>query len=828
MKKCTAILLALVLILSMLPSIAFAYELGSVSVLVTEPIVGEAPRFTATCNHDTYYVDTEYGIPYTDGIGWYDVDEQRYLTKSDRFTEGHSYTVSVVLAPTVGNKFALDTSVGIRTAVSGMINGKTANVSLSTNSATKVVARYTFTLSKTVSSVSVTDVVTPIAGQKPEYDALVTSDGCDLKSGTYGHYKNGVYWYDKTASATLGANDTFIEGHEYRVFLCLAADENVSFALAQNGNPAVTATVNSKSAGALKNASDNPAEIISVYYDFPTCEKAVVSSVNLTVPALQAGKSPAYTVDVSEGVTLSAINNTFTKNGICWSQAVKGYDLTPTSICMSGFRYKITIRLTPKDGFTLSKTISATVNGKSATATVSGGEVTVTAEISCPDYKIEAAGVTDVTIPAIGETPSTDMVCAEPNLYVVKSAGWYVDGNKMSETDQFIAGKNYDLQIEFAPKEDGLDKVAEFADKVSVTVNGNAVSEKKVEKLGSFVFATYTFTAAATANIGACHVTGIDAPVTGATPDYTATLPNSDTYKLSDANDKHTKNGVLWYNVTEGKTMTVGTTDNKFEAGNVYEVYVTLTPQKGYRFRTKKDGTPDVSGTINGKTIYNLMGRSEYEAILVYRFPVTEKKEQEDSGNKNESGGGNGGGGSDTPTAKNPFSDVVSSAYYYDAVLWAVENGVTSGTSATTFTPNGNCNRAQVVTFLHRMLASPEPAAIDFPFADVPIDSYYYKPVKWAVGSKITGGTSANTFSPNDNCTRAQVVTFLWRTAGQPEPNGKDNPFTDVKPDSYYYDAVLWAVENGITGGTSATTFSPDSVCTRGQVVTFLYRFINK
>ena len=125
------------------------------------------------------------------------------------------------------------------------------------------------------------------------------------------------------------------------------------------------------------------------------------------------------------------------------------------------------------------------------------------------------------------------------------------------------------------------------------------------------------------------------------------------------------------------------------------------------------------------------------------------------------------------------------------------------------------------------MLGSPEPAAINMPFADVKDSDFFYKPVKWALGSKITGGTSETTFSPDSSCTRAQVVTFLWRTSGQPKAKLINNPFTDVKEDAYYYDAVLWAVENGITGGTSETTFSPDSPCTRAQVVTFLYRHIN-
>ena len=114
-------------------------------------------------------------------------------------------------------------------------------------------------------------------------------------------------------------------------------------------------------------------------------------------------------------------------------------------------------------------------------------------------------------------------------------------------------------------------------------------------------------------------------------------------------------------------------------------------------------------------------------------------------------------------TKSNPFVDVIKGQYYYDAVLWAANEGITGGTSANTFSPDSICTRAQVVTFLHRMIASPEPAAIDMPFVDVKTSDYFYKPVKWAYGSKITGGTSNTTFSPDENCTRAQVVTFLYR-----------------------------------------------------------------
>ena len=178
--------------------------------------------------------------------------------------------------------------------------------------------------------------------------------------------------------------------------------------------------------------------------------------------------------------------------------------------------------------------------------------------------------------------------------------------------------------------------------------------------------------------------------------------------------------------------------------------------------------------------------------------------------------------------AENPFTDVKSGSYYYDAVLWAVEQGVTAGTSPTTFSPDEGCTRAQVVTFLWRAAGKPDPASSESPFSDVKEGAYYYNAVLWAVENGITNGTSDKTFSPDETCTRAQIVTFLWRYEEQPAPAGTNNPFADVKPSAYFGSAVLWAVEKGITNGTSATTFDPEDTCTRAQVVTFLYRDIVK
>lgn len=176
----------------------------------------------------------------------------------------------------------------------------------------------------------------------------------------------------------------------------------------------------------------------------------------------------------------------------------------------------------------------------------------------------------------------------------------------------------------------------------------------------------------------------------------------------------------------------------------------------------------------------------------------------------------------------NPFTDVKDTDYFYDAVLWAVKNEVTNGTSATTFSPADTCTRAQVVTFLWRAKGCPEPTLTENPFKDVKETDYFYKAVLWAVEKEITNGTAADTFSPDAGCTRGQVVTFLWRAEGKPAPEKTENPFKDVKEGEFYYDAVLWAVEKEITKGTADDAFSPAETCTRGQIVTFLYRDLAK
>lgn len=176
------------------------------------------------------------------------------------------------------------------------------------------------------------------------------------------------------------------------------------------------------------------------------------------------------------------------------------------------------------------------------------------------------------------------------------------------------------------------------------------------------------------------------------------------------------------------------------------------------------------------------------------------------------------------------FIDVKASDFFYEPVKWAVNNKITNGTSSTTFSPYKNCNRAEIVTFLWRAAGSPEPTSTRNPFTDVNSvrDASYYKAILWASQKGITAGTNATTFSPYQECTRSQIVTFLYRYAGKPSGN-YTNPFKDVSSvnEASYYNAILWAVGKGITQGTSTTTFSPYASCTRGEAVTFLYRYVN-
>ena len=170
------------------------------------------------------------------------------------------------------------------------------------------------------------------------------------------------------------------------------------------------------------------------------------------------------------------------------------------------------------------------------------------------------------------------------------------------------------------------------------------------------------------------------------------------------------------------------------------------------------------------------------------------------------------------------FTDVAADAWYAEAVKWAVDNNITGGIGNGKFGPDQTCTRGQVVTFLWAAAGKPVMENADNPFTDVSASDWYYNAVMWAVSNNITGGTSATTFSPNAPCTRAAVVTFLYAAEGKPAVENADNSFSDVTSKHWFYAPVMWAVANNITGGIGNGKFGPDNACTRGQIALFLYK----
>ena len=258
--------------------------------------------------------------------------------------------------------------------------------------------------------------------------------------------------------------------------------------------------------------------------------------------------------------------------------------------------------------------------------------------------------------------------------------------------------------------------------------------------------------------------------------------------------------GGGWYDSYYTIKATAGAGGSISPSGNVSvregrDQTFTITPDKGYAVSNVKIDGKSI-GAVKSYTFENVRRTHTIEVIFM-------------KANGNPQTG--------------VFVDVATGSYYEDAVDWAVENGITQGTDDTHFAPDGICTRAQAVAFLWRAAGSPKPETCTMPFADVPAGSYYYDAVLWAVENGIAKGTSDTTFSPNMTCSRAQIVTFLWRSEKSPAA-GTANPFADVKSTAYYADAVLWAVKENIAKGTTNTTFSPDADCTRAQIVTFLWR----
>ena len=721
--------------------------------------------------------------------------------------------------------------------------------------------------------VTVLNIDAPVDGA--EFDRFA-----DIPNGQPYKIFSQPEWYDETDKRFLETGDTFEDGHIYTVNVWLEANDGYEFKSTTTTTD-VKASINGKTAEAGKAYEYQRWAMVVVSYTFPAVEKAKpVGRVEIEISKPKAGETVSYDAKLTgEGVRLMTripdLKDVYKNaiNGIEWDDETANHNMKKGETFTVGHEYGLSIFIEPEAGYKLDNTnkdYSVIINGSKALPIDGFGEDRRGYYISYDCIGEIGAVNFNIVEPEVGSTPFFKGYAENGNVdwevtelsYFDKSTREHLDAY-----DTFEEGHYYEIYFRMQAK-DGYDFTKDEDgnfDQSKITINGHMPSDSgyfsNVWRTG-FVKSCYGPLKKNSENlpltlrddelvndiVQSIYLYDLEKPKVGATPDY-ITVWFSEYYYPVMSSTEVEKWGVCWKNVTAGKDLAVE--DSVFEEGNEYEAHIRVTTN----YKMKLDG---IKAYVDGTEPDRIIDVKENEVTLVYNFGMlgekksetqtepekpTEKEPEKEPEKPTEIE-------KPTETEKptqtekpaekpteaekpqdtksNPFVDVIKGQYYYDAVLWAANEGITGGTSANTFSPEANCSRAQVVTFLHRMIASPEPAAITLPFADVKTSDYFYKPVKWAYGSKITGGTSDTAFSPDDNCTRAQVVTFLWRTAGQPEPKGKNNPFADVKSDSYYYKAVLWAVEQGITGGTSASTFSPDNNCTRAQVVTFLYRFINK
>ena len=448
-------------------------------------------------------------------------------------------------------------------------------------------------------------------------------------------------------------------------------------------------------------------------------------------------------------------------------------------------------------------TVTVTVNDKTTPVVTAPTAKTRLVYNGADQVLIDAGSATGGTLQyslASGSGYSTE-------LPKVKNAGTYTVYYKVIGNDGYADVPENSVSVSVAKR-----AISVKADNKSMTANGtlptftvtygnfaSGDSEATVIETKATAFCTADGTGTGSFPI---TVSGTTALKSGMDTNYEVGTPESGTLTVNPRSSGGGGGGgasVPTFTVTApAKTDngSVSVSPKNAAAGDT--VTVTVTPDKGYTLETltvlDKNGKELKLTEKNGKYTFTMpAGKVEVKVTFM-----------------------------DDNTMLNYFVDVKADNYFYDAVKWAAEKGITSGTDDTHFGPNAACTRAQIVTFLWRAAGSPEPKSTGN-FADVPTDSYYAKAVAWAVENGITGGTGDGKFSPNATCTREQAVAFLYRASGSPAVSG-GSAFNDVAANAYYADAVAWAEKNEITGGIGGGLFGSGNDCTRAQIVTFLYR----
>ena len=774
-------------------------QIHSVKLELDAPVPGAKPDFSVVCGDRSYtlseYFDDDDSYNYTEnGVQWIDATTKKVMDADDTFTVGHTYQAFIHLKKNGNHEFYYDYGKvpPVSVTVHGAKSVRTAKA-YERDPFTEIDIICDFACDyQTVSSVSITGLDAPKDGKAPDYSATLSGNGYAFKatSASNPFVVSGVSWYDETAGNDLTKTAKFIAGHTYSATVYLVPASGYRFS-------SVSGKINGNTAAVSGSGSE-----IQVKYTFPALATNQITTVAIEgVTAPVTGASPSYVAIVrGEGYRLKARNDAYYKNGICWS-VMESNDLPVSGGRFEGGKqYQIMMYLVAEEGYEFAATaggalqVKATLNGKPVLPEISGNkkEIVVTYYFTeaTDGAEITAAAVTGITAPVIGAYPDYTADIADARYALKGSSGvrekngitWI--NNKTGTAmvvgaDKFEAGVSYSVVVGVTAK-DGYAFHTDLlnAPQITGSINGELVDVSGQDEYNAYL--TYTFEALSEKKTLSSVTVTVDEPKSGAKPSFSATVP---------AGANYTVEAVSWF--CDEDNAHLGSGD--VYGAKTYILNVTLAPKNGYKFVADSEG---LGGTLNGQStqVRNVDGGR----VLVTRYFQLDKP--------------------------NPFTDIKESDYFYDPVLWAVSNGVTNGTSATAFSPEMTCSQAHILTFLWRAVGTPDPT-IASPYSNPAVKSgqYFYKAFVWAWEKGLIDNTAHD---PDAPCSRSDVVTYLWKLDGSLRTGSSS--FTDVPASAPYAQAVAWAVEKGITNGMSATTFGPDITCNRGQIVTFLWRYISK
>lgn len=805
-KRLLAYLLCITMLMGLLPTMAFAATtLTNVGITgIDAPVADASPDYNAQCN-DSVYIDSgnNNSSYYKNGITWYDLTSDYNVTTSSKFVAGHQYKVMVFINTSDGFTFADNVQITINNLPCTSIDRYSDDL---------IVAELVFDAIPTQSPVTLLEYYTDhslVAGNPLETVTLVrinnNPDFFDIIDNWDGEWyyndekTDNIGDYEKVSGSVYTGNTAYA----YVITATLKGDNiftNETQLYFSTCNKSYTVTPSNVSA-------DKKTATFHIFLDKLSSQP--ISSVAYTLNGYAEG-SPinAITIDSTSPVKTDGVYGT-------------DYFITIANrvpIMTGDFAYDTTYTLYIKvasdvyDVSALTK-YNITLNGKQATTTeVVGGKLF--AIFYLPQLQVSQIEIYSIMLATEVLNPTANGALYYPTPYAAngdeelagnalsvpmdENHGWY-------QADYFVPTANYKY-IE-PPKtfengkaymfygtvfiEDGYYISDECA--ILVSTPDGLWGVEIVDRGSDYISFEYYFNLGAPTQMPKAETARVS--ISG----YQQGKNVADSKVTISVNGKeHTfpdNNYGVFYGIKDknGKFITEGT----FEYDTDYTLLVILAVDC-YDFSSLK-----AENVLFANTHADSIEYISSFAVASFKLPQLKKQ------------------------LPNPFTDVKQGKFYYDSVLWAVENGITAGITPTTFEPNSTCTRAQVVSFLWRAAGSPEPKTTTNPFTDVKEKAYYYKAVLWAVENGITAGVTPTTFAPNDNCTRGQIVAFLWRSQGSPKVKSA-NPFTDVKQKAYYFDAVIWAGEHGITAGVTPTTFEPNSPCTRGQIVSFLYRCLNK